>query len=225
GVGQGQHSVPSFGTLPFSRYASIALSMQALPRWYAVWPSPSRLRSTPESSWSARATACSYGVAGSRVVPTTRIGAAPLPSIFGGSGVRRRLDERHGRLCRGLIGDDTTRRTREVQVGELQQLLAVAVGCGREGLCQRRPRALVVERQHAAVERERFCQRPILVAAVEWLLVRLVQEVADLLHARLDIAFERARTRAVYAVLHVRLERGVEALRLRERRLMRGQAR
>ena len=40
-------------------------------------PSPSRLTSTPDSSWSASATAHSYGVAGSRVVPTTTIGAAP----------------------------------------------------------------------------------------------------------------------------------------------------
>ena len=37
--------------------------------------------STPDSSWSASASAHSYGVAGSRVVPITTIGGAPDPSI------------------------------------------------------------------------------------------------------------------------------------------------
>ena len=54
--------------------------MQALSEWYAVCPSPSRVTSTPDSSWEASASASSSGVAGSRVVPITTIGGAPAPS-------------------------------------------------------------------------------------------------------------------------------------------------
>src|SRR5699024_426411 len=46
-------------------------------------PSPSRVKSTPEPNWSRRALDHSYGVAGSRVVPTTKIGSASAASISG----------------------------------------------------------------------------------------------------------------------------------------------
>ncbi len=52
-----QQVVPSSGTVPSMRKASIASSMQALPELYAVCPSPSRVSSTPGSSWSASACA------------------------------------------------------------------------------------------------------------------------------------------------------------------------
>ncbi len=58
--------------------------MHSLPALYAVWPSPSREISTPEASCSDSATAHAYGVAGSRVVPVTTIGAAPSPRIVSG---------------------------------------------------------------------------------------------------------------------------------------------
>src|SRR3954471_3955956 len=57
--------------------------MQAFPVLYPVWPSPSRRSRTPESSGGARATDQANGVAGSRVVPMTTIGAAPLAWIVG----------------------------------------------------------------------------------------------------------------------------------------------
>ena len=41
----------------------------------------------PEESWAARDWAHLYGVAGSRVVPTTRIGAAPFASMRCGAPV------------------------------------------------------------------------------------------------------------------------------------------
>src|ERR1700748_927333 len=57
--------------------------MQVFPVLYAVWPSPLRVSRTPESSWWARSTAQWYGVAGSRVVPITTIGAAPRARMSG----------------------------------------------------------------------------------------------------------------------------------------------
>src|SRR5262249_20788531 len=68
---------PDAGLTPRRRYASTAESTHELPRRYAVWPSPSYVSSVAEESWEARACAHAYGVAGSRMVPTTRIGAAP----------------------------------------------------------------------------------------------------------------------------------------------------
>ena len=59
------------------------VSTQELPIMYAVWPSPFQPSSTPD--FSSRASACAhrYGVAGSRVVPTTRMGGAPAAVICG----------------------------------------------------------------------------------------------------------------------------------------------
>ncbi len=45
------------------------------------------MRRRAEESWPARACAQRYGVAGSRVVPTTTMGAAPFASIRRGSPV------------------------------------------------------------------------------------------------------------------------------------------
>src|SRR5436305_6580438 len=50
--------------------------MQALDR-YAVWPAPVRVRRVALGSCLASAVAQEYGVAGSSVEPTTRIGGAP----------------------------------------------------------------------------------------------------------------------------------------------------
>src|SRR6478736_10344017 len=60
-----------------------------------VLPSPSRRSRTPESSWRARATAQANGVAGSRVVPTTTIGAAPFAWIVGTGWSLRGENPRH----------------------------------------------------------------------------------------------------------------------------------
>src|ERR1700712_2098294 len=76
-----QQVSPSLGTVPPTRYFSMAPSTHGLPCWKPVWPSPSRVTSTPDWSWWASATACLYGVAGSRVVPTTTIGGAPFAAI------------------------------------------------------------------------------------------------------------------------------------------------
>ena len=46
--GQVWHTVPCFGSVPWIRYASTASSMQLLPRWYAVCPSPTRVSSRPD---------------------------------------------------------------------------------------------------------------------------------------------------------------------------------
>src|SRR5688572_14987815 len=73
----------------------MALSMHSLPELYAVWPSPSRRRSTADSSCEASASAHFIGVAGSRVVPTTRIGAAPSPRTSIGFSVLLPMDPRH----------------------------------------------------------------------------------------------------------------------------------
>src|SRR6478609_10765011 len=56
----------------------MALSTQLLERAYAVCPSPSQVIRVALLSCSRSRTEFSYGVAGSRVVPTTTIG--PLPS-------------------------------------------------------------------------------------------------------------------------------------------------
>ena len=77
----GAQVVPSAGTVPATRYAVTAASMQSLPRPTMVWPSPSKVRRCPESNVSARACASSIGVNGSPTSPTTRIGGAPLPSM------------------------------------------------------------------------------------------------------------------------------------------------
>jgi hypothetical protein len=55
----------------------MAMSMHPLPWRYAACPWPSRVSRRPEESCDARDFAHSYGVAGSSVVPTTRIGEAP----------------------------------------------------------------------------------------------------------------------------------------------------
>ena len=72
-------TLPSFGTVPSSRYAFTVESTQSLPLPYAPCPSPFQVSSTPTPlpSPSAIFRAPSYGVAGSPVLPTTRIGAAP----------------------------------------------------------------------------------------------------------------------------------------------------
>ena len=80
-----QHSRPSAGTVPSRKNASTAPSTQALPAPKEVCPSPSRATSTPDSSYSAMATDHSNGVAGSRLVPMTRMGAAPSARISSGS--------------------------------------------------------------------------------------------------------------------------------------------
>ena len=49
-----------------------------------MWPSPFQPSSTPEVRSAASARAQRYGVAGSRVVPTTRMGPAPAALIAAG---------------------------------------------------------------------------------------------------------------------------------------------
>ncbi len=51
--------------------------MQAFPAPNAPWPSPSRVSSVAWAKPLARLSAAAYGVAGSPVVPITRIGALP----------------------------------------------------------------------------------------------------------------------------------------------------
>lgn len=79
----GQRS-PSGGTVSEIRYASTAFVTQAV-CGYAVCPSPSQVSTRPTPSIEASAAVCSYGVAGSPVVPTTTIGGAPaaLPVGYG----------------------------------------------------------------------------------------------------------------------------------------------
>src|SRR5215468_3574673 len=82
------HTVPLRGTTRLIRYLSTAESTHELPRMYAVCPSPFQPSSTPESRSPASALAHRNGVAGSRVVPTTRIGGAPFPCSRTGGAAR-----------------------------------------------------------------------------------------------------------------------------------------
>ena len=64
------------GVSPVRKYASTASSMQMLPCSYAVWPSPAEREQRRRTRATRRgASDDSYGVAGSPVVPTTKIGA------------------------------------------------------------------------------------------------------------------------------------------------------
>src|SRR4029079_16723535 len=80
----GQHRFPGAGTAALSREEATTPVTHSLPSRYAVWPSPSYVRRCPLDSSLDKDTAHSYGVAGSRVVPTTRIG--PLPGALIGFG-------------------------------------------------------------------------------------------------------------------------------------------
>ena len=73
------------GSSPVSQKSSTAESTHEFCRMYAVCPSPSWVTRRLSSSWSWSRSAHSYGVAGSRVVPMTRIGAAPFAEIVCGS--------------------------------------------------------------------------------------------------------------------------------------------
>jgi hypothetical protein len=75
--------VPLRGTDRLIRYRLTKVSTQALPERYPVCPSPLRPSSTPEAGSSGSAYAQRYGMAGSRVVPTTRTGDAPTARITG----------------------------------------------------------------------------------------------------------------------------------------------
>src|SRR5674476_1332566 len=81
----GQHLSPGGGTTPFTRYASTVPSTHELCRMYAVCPSPLLVMRCPFWSSAARPCAHLYGVAGSRVVPTTTIGPLPAAVIFLGA--------------------------------------------------------------------------------------------------------------------------------------------
>ena len=71
-----------FGVTPRIKYTSTASSTQALPRPWPVWPSASNEMSLEEVKILLRPTAQSYGVAGSRVVPMTMIGAVLIEVIL-----------------------------------------------------------------------------------------------------------------------------------------------
>src|SRR5205814_5371507 len=64
------------GTLRLMRYASTAARIHVV-CGYAVCPSPCQVTTCPTPSMFASLAVCSYGVAGSLVVPTTTIGGAP----------------------------------------------------------------------------------------------------------------------------------------------------
>src|SRR5688572_3826192 len=68
--------VSAVGAASVNRYVVAVSRTQAL-KWKLVWPSPWRVIRTPDSSWSASETPHSYGVEGSPVAATTRIGGAP----------------------------------------------------------------------------------------------------------------------------------------------------
>src|SRR5215472_13457525 len=91
------HKVPLRGGTRLIRYLSTAELMHELPIMYAVCPSPFQASSTPDLRSPASALAPRNGVAGSRVLPTTRIGGAPAPrSCTWGAG--RTGQYAHGRL-------------------------------------------------------------------------------------------------------------------------------
>ena len=68
--------------MPLSRNASTAPSTQADPRPWPVWPSPSsEIRDEPLKIFE-RLTDHEYGVAGSRSVPMTMMGAVVIVVVF-----------------------------------------------------------------------------------------------------------------------------------------------
>src|SRR5262249_60220994 len=83
------------GTRRLSSDLSVAASTHDLPIRYAVCPSPFQPSSMPDFRSLASALAHWNGVAGSRVVPTTRIGGAPSPRSRT-SGAARAGQEAHG---------------------------------------------------------------------------------------------------------------------------------
>ena len=78
------HERLALGKVPLSRNASTASSTQADPRPWPVWPSASNeIRREPVKIF-ARLRDQLYGVAGSRIVPMTMIGAVLISvNVFG----------------------------------------------------------------------------------------------------------------------------------------------
>src|ERR1700710_2099910 len=82
----GQHLAPGGGTVTSTKYFAAMSSTQALPWNTTVCWVPSKVSNEPPSCL-ARSTPAWYGVAGSFVVETTRIGGSPLTEIWCGSEV------------------------------------------------------------------------------------------------------------------------------------------
>lgn len=87
--------MPLLGTLPSIRNESTSPWMHLLPDRYAPCPSPSYVTSVAVLSWAVSFGAHSYGVAGSPLPPTTRIGADPVASTCLASSLPLAYQTRH----------------------------------------------------------------------------------------------------------------------------------